>query len=342
MASVIDVQRRSSLAKPEVTTRSLEDAEEIADLVNEVWHMQYPDNSLLPQWPAEFFDWQFLRAGPEHDAVCMGVFIGGAPVGVYCGDCWSIRFGGHEDRATLLSCVSVRSDARHPAVAASALASMREWSEHHDSHYFFGYVNPDGVEGVGRRYWTTRRGYRSVFLRHPRLWQLDPERSPLCSGGFPPSAPVDLDVAARQVRQLLDAHRADEAILFDWPAKRLTQQLRYGDIAHTVGGRSRDDGICSYYILPTRDGASLAYIDFLTFAADAPERAAPVLGEALARMREQHCRRVFIQGEPLHGPALLKRLGFVPCFPSYTPLMLAWDEHVPLPSGDDAALVIYR
>lgn len=322
----------------------IKDAERIADLVNEVWYEQYPNDHLTPVWTPEFFEWQFLRSPASHPSVCLGCSVDGELVGIYCGDCWPLRIGDYRGRGTLLSCVSVKRKARHPSIAATLLAGIRDWSEAERSSHLFGFVNPPGSDGVGRRYWTTRRGYAHTFLNAPRLWQCLPETAMKSGGVEPPSwglaqSPRTLEVVRNTVQTLADS----SLLAFEWSPERLAHQLHYGNLARTaVIVRDDETAACAFHHLPTREGKGvIGFIDFVAADDQSGPLASQALVAAAGALAGQGCRRIFTLGPPVLPKDLLLRHGFVPCVPSYSPLLLGWGD-VPLPPPAASVFTIYR
>lgn len=329
---------------PRLSLFVADDAERIAALVNEVWHEQYPDDHLTPVWTPEFFEWQFLRSPASHPAVCLGCCVDGELVGIYCGDCWPLRIGDYRGRGTLLSCVSVKRKARHPSIAAALLAGMRDWSEAQGSCHLFGFVNPPGSGGVGRRYWTTRRGYAHTFLSAPRLWQCLPETAMNGAGEGAPAwdlaqAPCIVDRVHSGIRALA----GDSLLAFEWSPERLAHQMHYGAIARTAvivqGGEA---AACAFHHLPSRGGkGGIGFIDFVTAGDPSGPVASQALAAAAGALAGNGCRRIFTLGPPVLPKGLLRRHGFVPCVPSYSPLLLGWGD-VPLPPPTASVFTIYR
>jgi len=326
------------------TLSVIDDAEKIADLVNEVWRDQYPNDKVSPAWTPEFFEWQFLRRPASHPAVCLGCSVDGELVGIYCGDSWPLRINDYQGHGTLLSCVSVKRSARHPAIAGTLLEGIRDWSAGHGSHHLFGFVNPPESDGVGRRYWTTRRGYKHVFLSAPRLWQCLPETAAKSEWALPVAwdlaqSPAVLAVVADTVRRLA----ALSPIAFDWSPERLSHQLHYGNLATTaVVVQDGQTAACAFHHLPTRDGAGvIGIVDFVAAEDQSGPLASAALAGAASALLERGCRRIFTLGPPQLPKEMLLRHGFVPCVPSYAPLLLGVGD-VTMPEPTASVFTIYR
>lgn len=326
----------------------------ICGLVNAVWSAEYASATVMPNWTPTFFDWQFLSVPAGWPAICLGIYLGDALVGVYCGDCWPLVMDGNETRATLLSCISVAPEARHPSVAEAGLNGLREWSEAQESHYFVGFVNPASSAGAGRRYWTTRRGYRHAFSTLSRQWQINPMTVPEASGAGATGCRMyeiedgfDGGTGLNKAATLLCAHTnrlAERGVAtLVYSDARLRHQLRFGSIARAVVIEMQGAiGVCSYYVLPTHAGGRVGFFDHI--AASTPEGALAdqAFACAIARMKAEACDRAFVLGRPNHDDALLSRLGFRPCFPSYAPLIVSWDPSRPLPRDGAFCPPIYR
>lgn len=334
----------------EIRVEALDDREQICRLVNGVWAAQYRNVPVLPKWTPEFFDWQFLRVPDAWPAVCLGIYRNDELVGMFCGDCWPLRMNGGDTRATLLSCVSVSVEARHPAVAQAGLNGLRDWSEEQGSHYFIGYVNPASSDAAGRRYWTTRRGYSHAFSTLSRQWQINPMNVPQRFDEAADAGPgcIDpdgdtLDSAVALLRAQMDALADSEIVTLDCPEARLRHQLRFDPIARSVvleqGGET---GVCAFYVLPTHGGAHVAFVDYIAASNPDGPLVERVFARAIATMKTARCDRAFVLGHPNHDDALLERLGFRPCFPSYAPLIVSWDKSRTLPQEGAFCSPIYR
>lgn len=333
-------------AAADIRVDALDDSEQICRLVNGVWAAQYADAAVLPKWTREFFDWQFLRVPDAWPAICLGVYRDAELVGIFCGDCWSLRMEGRETRATLLSCVSVSANARHPAVAEAGLNGLRDWSERLGSEYFVGFVNPASSQAAGRRYWTTRRGYAHAFSKLCRQWQINPLSVP--DGAIAMAEPDedesgDLDAAVELLKARLHAPASDGIATLGCPETRLRHQLSFDRIARTIVVEARGKiGVCSFYILPTHGGGHVGLFDFIASSGADDGLADKAFARAIAAMKKSRCHRAFILGSPNHDDVLLERLGFHPCFPSYAPLIVSWDKSRPMPKEGAFCSPIYR
>lgn len=330
-----------------IRVEALDDREHICRLVNGVWAAQYLNAPVLPKWTPEFFDWQFLRVPDSWSAVCLGIYRNDELVGIFCGDCWPLLMNGIETRATLLSCVSVSAEARHPAVAEAGLNGLREWSERHGSQYFIGFVNPASSDAAGRRYWTTRRGYTHTFSTLSRQWQINPmtvaARFDVAADRRAEPGARTLDAAVALLRARVEALMDNEIATLGCPEARLRHQLSFDPIARVVVLEDRGEiGVCSFYVLPTHGDAHVGFIDYIAASdLDSPlvDRA---FAQVIATMKAERCDRAFVLGHPNHDDALLERLGFHPCFPSYAPLIVSWDKSRPLPQEGAFCPPIYR
>nr|WKF59432.1 hypothetical protein HUO10_003943 [Paraburkholderia busanensis] len=333
----------------DIRVEALDDHEQICALVNSVWSAQYLNAPVLPRWTPEFFDWQFLRVPDAWPAVCLGIYRDGELVGIFCGDCWPLQMDGEQTRATLLSCVSVSAKARHPDVAKAGLDGLRDWSEGNGSRYFVGFVNPESSDGVGRRYWTTRRGYAHAFSTLSRQWQINPMNVPDSAGLIEGDAtgmvvePNDLDAAVALLKSNAAALAGRDIATLDCSESRLRHQLSFESIARAVVVREHGEiGVCSFYVLPTHGGGQVGFFDYIASSEPQGALADKAFARAIAAMKAQHCERAFVLGQPNHDDALLQRLGFHPCFPSYAPLIVSWDKSRPLPKEGAFCSPIYR
>ncbi len=327
----------------EVRVEPLEDRDQICQLVNGVWAAQYQGSPLVPKWTPEFFDWQFLRVPDQWAAVCLGIYCNDELVGTFCGDCWSLLMDGQEARATLLSCVSVKAEARHPAIAQAGLNGLREWSERQGAHYFIGFVNPQSSHGAGRRYWTTRRAYVHAFSTLSRQWQINPMTVPDTSDTTDIRVSDDLDGAVALLTDRFDALNGGEIAMLRCPESRLRHQLSFDPIGRSVVVEDRGEtGVCSFYVLPTHREGHIGYFDYIASSDADGTLASKAFARAIAEMRNQRCERAFTLGQPIHSDVMLEHLGFHPCFPSYAPLIVSWDETRALPKEGAFCSPIYR
>lgn len=327
---------------PRITVAPIDDREAICALVNDVWREQYQAASIFPRWTPAFFDWQFLRVPDDWSAVCLGIYRDDALVGVFCGDCWPIAIDGEMERATMLSCVSVSADARHPAVAAAGLNGLREWSESRRSHYFIGFVNPASSQGLGRRYWTTRRGYVHQFSPLCRQWRIDPTTVPDDPANADDACGT-LDAAMSLLQARMSTRAGGEIATPVFSDARLRHQLSFDSIARSVVVRRYGElGVCSFYVLPTHGTSPIAFVDHIASSDEDGPLAEGAFKAAIAMLKALRCDRAFVLGQPNHSDALLARLGFRPCFPSYSPLIVGWDSARPMPRDGAFSSAIYR
>lgn len=327
----------------DIRVEALEDREQICRLVNSVWSAQYLNAPVLPKWTPEFFDWQFLRVPDDWAAVCLGIYRNDELVGMFCGDCWPLQIDGAQTRATLLSCVSVSAEARHPAVAEAGLNGLREWSEQHGSHYFIGFVNPASSQAAGRRYWTTRRGYTHAFSTLSRQWQTNPMAAPDTDESDDLEVSGNLDAAAALLKQGIGALAGREIATLGCPDARLRHQLSFDPIARPVVVEAHGEiGVCSFYVLPTHGDGHIGFVDYIASSEPDGPLADKAFAVAIRAMKEKRCERAFVLGYPNHTDALLERLGFHPCIPSYAPLIVGWDKSRPLPKEGAFCSQIYR
>jgi hypothetical protein len=327
----------------DVRIAPLTDARQIADFVNEVWQAQYASDANLNIWPTAFFEWQFLQAPQVHPAICLGAFFGCELLGVYCGDIWSVfDVNGIEEKLTFISCVSVRKNPRRHQASSELLTAMRDWSEKHGSRNFFGFVNPSASTMVGRRYWTSRAGLTNSFMAGPRQWQILPERLAMVKEGGRVEDVPDLDRASLFLFRHLTAMTAGEQCAVHWPLSRVRHQLRFGtlaDFSHLTDGE--DQALCSYSIMPANGGWCIGYVDFLAATNSRVDLLRRALNDCLAKMRGRGCKRVLAMGAPTNRDEDLEALGFMPCIPSYAPLLGTWDNEPTFLSGARLA-VVYR
>lgn len=333
----------------EIRVEALDDREQICQLVNSVWGAQYQHAPVLPRWTPEYFDWQFLCVPDAWPAICLGIYRHDVLVGVFCGDCWPLRINGDDTRATLLSCVSVSPEARHPAVAQAGLNGLRDWSEGNGARYFMGYVNPASSDAAGRRYWTTRRGYRHSFSTLSRQWQINPlnasERvdAPTAGAGNSGLDDRSIDAAVTLLRSRMETLADSGIAMLGCPEARLRHQLDFAPIAHPIViEEAGETGVCSFYMLPTQGDAHVGFIDYIAASDPDGPLVEQVFDRAIAVMKAARCDRAFVLGYPNHDDALLERLGFHPCFPSYSPLIVSWDSSRPLPQEGAFCSPIYR
>lgn len=310
-----------------VDVASAFDADAIAEVVNEVWHNQYPEEKKLVLWPPPFFDWQFLKVPPSHPAVCLGARVEGELVGIFCADIWPVLLpNGDTDHVSFLSCVSVKPIRARYHVSAALLQAAQHWSEQHGARQFFGYVNPAESDLAGRRYWTSRKGFHHAFVGGSRQWYLSApmtDAAPLdTTAGSPPSLTLVAQTLLRDRRDRVARTRAASLV---WTEARLVHHLEFDGIASSSAVITDDAyAICSFYALPQKNGASVGYIDFLAASSPQHPLAGQALSDAVWRLRAKGCSRIFSTGEPGNDDKLLQTLGFVPCFPSYAPMVAGW------------------
>jgi hypothetical protein len=319
MSNIFDDIRVAPIANPQ----------QIAALVNDVWHKQYPKDENLSIWPEAFFDWQFLQVPSVHPAICLGAFFNDSLLGIYCGDIWTVRQAdGAEERVTFLSCVSVQIGPHRHHASEKLLNAMRDWSDQNGSHQFFGFVNPRESAMVGRRYWTSRRGFSHSFLEGARQWQLHPDHFTRVKDETHDTSDTDLDSAAQFLRERLDENAKDAHCSLDWPLLRIKHQLRFGALADCVQVRDgADQGVCSFSMLPSHGGWRVGYIDFLAAPDGRPDLIQTALQKALATMLAAGCKRILTLGGPTNRDKDLETLGFMPCIPSFAPLLVTWNDN---------------
>jgi hypothetical protein len=321
----------------------VDDARQIAQLVNDVWHSQYPKDSNLTIWPEAFFDWQFLHTPKDHPAICLGAYRGQELLGVHCGDIWIGRDTSNiEDRLTFLSCVSVRAGPHRHLASSKLLEAMRRWSDDNGAHQFFGFVNPRESAMVGRKYWMSRTGLSLSFLQGARQWQLLPQEISAVRETACDDLVVDLDRAVKFLSQRLNGSDTETMSRVYWSSSRIEHQLRFkslADVSQVTDGD--DDALCNYSIMQTYGGWNTAYIDFLAASHGRLDLLQAVLNKSLAKMRAKGCERIMILGTPTNRDEDLKAMRFTPCIPSYAPLLATWNT-VPFFKPSSKLAMVYR
>jgi hypothetical protein len=321
----------------------ISDAKSIAELVNDVWHQHYPSDPNLTVWPSEFFDWQFLNVPTGHPSICLGAYLNDDLLGIYCGDIWTVE---KKDRAreciSFMSCVSVRSGPRSNDAAAKLLAAIQSWSGEHDSYHIYGFVNPRESSMVGRRYWSTRRGCKHCFPESPRQWQIRPDLFANTAPECDEKADLDIESAAQFLHTNLTQESNRRECSLVWSLPRIKHQLRYGGLATaTQELEGRDQAVCGYNILPTQGGQKVGYIDFIAASDGRDDLLKRAATRALANMKAKGCARILTLGEPTNRNRSLQDLGFVPCIPSFTPILVSWTNQTFLNQSSHLA-AIYR
>jgi hypothetical protein len=318
-----------SCSLDDINVSPVTNANQIAELVNAVWRKQYPADENLTFWPETFFDWQFLQAQADHPTICLGAYVNNCLIGAYCGDIWTVRQpDGAEERVTFLSCVSVQSGPYRHHASEKLLNAMRDWSDQNGSHQFFGFVNPRESAMVGRRYWTSRRGFSHSFLEGARQWQQHPDHFIELKSDAHGTTDTDLDSAAHFLRERLTENAKDTPCSLLWSPFRIKHQLRFKPLADCVQIRDgADQGVCSFSMLPTHGGWQVGYIDFLAASGERFDLIQLALQNALAIMQANGCKRVLTLGGPTNRDTDLERLGFMPCIPSFAPLLVTWKDN---------------
>jgi hypothetical protein len=202
--------------------------------------------------------------------------------------------------------------------------------------------------GAGRRYWTTRRGYMHAFSQLSRQWQMNPMTSRLAerkyaATGEPSSSSGEISDAVALLQDRSSGIAKREVATLQCDDSRLRHQLNFGSLARAAVVRKGPAiGACSYYTLPNTAFGNVAFFDYVASTDDDGCLADEAFSGCIQALRERRCEKAFALGEPNNDPRLLERLGFRPCIPSYSPLIVSWDKSKPIPNSGAFCPSIYR
>jgi hypothetical protein len=219
---------------------------------------------------------------------------------------------------------------------------MREWSNENGAHQFFGFVNPGESAMVGRKYWTSRAGFSHRFLEGARQWQLRPENFLAARSPIQECREPDIDKIAAFLKQRLEDNARHATCAIVWTLARIKHQLRWSslaDVAHVKDGN--DQAVCSFSAMPTHSGPHTGYIDFLAGTNGRRDLMKSALNRALASLKAMGCERILTLGAPTNRNQDLEELGFIPCFPSFAPLLVTWSDNSFF-SPQSKLAVVYR
>lgn len=313
---------------PDIVIAPEDDAQVVADFVNQVWSSHYPDDTQLVIWPKEFFEWQFQHGLPDQPATMLGVRLEGVLVGVACVDIWML----HSSAKPLLtvsycSCFSVANVPTRGRVAISLLKATRAWAQERGATTLCGFVNPANSSQSGRSFWTTRRDHKAVFPKAgARQWHLTLPKDP--SEKAAPSnsvAAMDEDILESMLHSFEQRSKTPSVRTIYWSPDRLQRQMSPKGLGGSFFQRDGTDyAACNFYVLETRSGRKTSFIDFFDATPNRADLASAVYSKVAAELTAQGCTRAFTLGAPSNDETLLKTVGFRPLFPSYSPLLASW------------------
>lgn len=308
-------------------------ARDLSRFIVENWLASYQGKMAVPDWTAEYFDWQMT--GPLHairDSL-ISAWDGDRLVGTLLYMPFPLWVRGQEHPGCLGSWLTVAPEYRRHGVASLMSSAMRECQQQHGYYARLGYAFQGARISLGPRFWRRSAAKTQTLMLKPlRLWARVLNRVAVADWSnktwermllkLLPSVACQVARPAQDVRvrpyerqdlatcqELINgqARQADLAML--WTEERLVTHLSYGSLAHTlvVERAGQVVGYLNYHLLRLHLRGSLvsAVIDMLACQELTAREVRALLNTALRTMRdEQGVSLVLMReftGQPVGG-----------------------------------------